>query len=238
MPKKILTHIKDFLLDLFFPPFCINCGREKSYLCEDCKSLLSILEHRYCLCKKPTRLLKKGKCKRCRPKKLNGLYFALPFQNLLAKKLILQFKYPPYLKDLSSTLASLIINHFQLLDNRPDFSGSILIPVPLDKKRLKRRGFNQAEEIAKILSEFLEIPLINDALIKIKETLPQVELSEKDREENIKGVFLVKNSHKTKNQKILLVDDVYTTGATMEECARVLKIAGAKEVWGIVVARG
>ncbi|GAI27128.1 unnamed protein product [marine sediment metagenome] len=110
--------------------------------------------------------------------------------------------------------------------------------MPLDKKRLKRRGFNQAEEIAKVLSEILDIPLINDALLKIKETLPQVKLSEKDREENIKGIFLCQKPEKIKNKKTLLVDDVYTTGSTMEEAARILKKAGAKEVWGIAVARG
>jgi len=83
----------------------------------------------------------------------------------------------------------------------------------------------------------LKIPLLNDVLIKIKETLPQVELSGKKREENIKGVFLVKNNKETRERKVLLVDDVYTTGSTMEECAQVLKTAGAEEVWG-VVARG
>jgi len=108
----------------------------------------------------------------------------------------------------------------------------------LEKRKLKQRGFNQAEEIAKELSSFLKIPLVSDCLTKIKETLPQVELSGKKREENIKGVFLVKNNEKTRGRKVLLVDDVYTTGSTMEEAARVLKTAGAKEVWGVVVARG
>lgn len=261
--KKVLTSVKSFLLDLFFPPFCLNCGREgggASYLCEDCQALLPISEDRYCLCKKPVRMFKKGKCKRCQPKKLNGLYFSLPYQNFLVKKLIHQFKYQPYLKELSKNLASLIIKHFQLLDNKPNFyrftphhslndsmnqkkstssgAGFILIPIPLEKKRLKQRGFNQAEEIAKELSYFLKIPLITNCLLKIKATLPQVELSEKEREKNIKGVFLVKNIEKIENQKILLIDDVYTTGSTMEEAARVLKEAGAKEVWGVVVARG
>ena len=239
--KKVLTSVKSFLLDLFFPPFCLNCGREgggASYLCEDCQALLPISEDRYCLCKKPVRMFKKGKCKRCQPKKLNGLYFSLPYQNFLVKKLIHQFKYQPYLKELSKNLASLIIKHFQLLDNKPNFYRFILIPIPLEKKRLKQRGFNQAEEIAKELSYFLKIPLITNCLLKIKATLPQVELSEKEREKNIKGVFLVKNIEKIENQKILLIDDVYTTGSTMEEAARVLKEAGAKEVWGVVVARG
>jgi len=74
-------------------------------------------------------------------------------------------------------------------------------------------------------------------LIKIKENLPQVELSEKERKENIKEVFIIRNREKILGKKILLVDDVYTTGSTMEECSQVLKKAGAKEVIGIVIAR-
>ncbi|MCJ7787036.1 ComF family protein, partial [Patescibacteria group bacterium] len=128
-------------------------------------------------------------------------------------------------------LASLIINHFQLLDNPPAFFEFLLISVPLEKRKLKQRGFNQAEELAKELSKSLKISLFNDVLIKIKETLPQVELSGKEREENIKDAFLCQNREKIQGKRILLVDDVYTTGSTMEEGARVLKIAGAKEVW-------
>ena len=108
----------------------------------------------------------------------------------------------------------------------------------MEKKKLKKRGFNQAEEIAKELSLFLKIPLFNNVLIKIKETLPQIELSDKEREENVSGAFFCQNKKEIGGKKILLVDDVYTTGATMEECARVLKEAQAKEVWGLAIARG
>ena len=117
-------------------------------------------------------------------------------------------------------------------------SDFILIPVPLDKKRLKWRGFNQAEEVGKELYKFFNIPLISDCLIKIKQNLPQIELSGKQREENTKGVFSVKTKELINGKKIVLVDDIYTTGSTMEECAKVLKTVGAKEVLGIVVARG
>jgi len=123
------------------------------------------------------------------------------------------------------------------MDKPPNFTDFLLVPVPLEKRKIRWRGFNQAEEIGKELSNFLKIPLLDDVLIKIKETLSQVELSGKEREENIKGVFVIKNKEKIEGEKILLVDDVYTTGATMKECARILKEAGAKEIIGIVVAR-
>lgn len=232
------TIIKNFILDLLFPQCCLNCGCEKSYLCQDCLATLEILESNFCLCKKSSRLPQAGKCKRCQPKKLNGLYFASSYQNNLVRKLIQQFKYQPFIKELAKPLTSLIITHFQLLNNKLDFSDFVLTPIPLDKKKLKQRGFNQAEEIGKELSNFLKIPLMSNVLLKIKETLPQIELSEKEREKNIKGVFSVKNNELVNNKKILLVDDVYTTGSTMEEGAKTLKESGAKEVWGVVAARG
>ena len=156
----------------------------------------------------------------------------------MIKNLVQKFKYQPLVKELAIPLTSLIITHFQLLDNKPNFSGFTLIPIPLEKKKLKWRGINQAEEIGKELSKFLKIPLISDCLVKTRETLPQVELSDEVRKENVKRAFSIKNGDQILGKKILLVDDIYTTGSTMIECAKVLKIAGAKEIIGIVVARG
>jgi ComF family protein len=125
----------------------------------------------------------------------------------------------------------------KLIEEEKNFSDFILIPIPLEKKKLKWRGFNQSEEIGKKLAENLKIPIFSNVLFKIKETRPQVELSEKERRENIRGCFLVKNKDLIKNKKILLLDDVFTTGSTMEEAAKTLKEAGAKEIVGIVLAR-
>jgi ComF family protein len=213
--------IKEFLLDLFFPKFCFGCKREGIFLCQDCFATLEIFrEHQKF----------KGKC-------LDDLYFPINYENFLIKKIIQSFKYPPLIKELKKELSILIISHFLLLDKMPDFSSFVLVPIPLIKKKLKWRGFNQSEEIARELSNFFKIPIISDCLIKIKETKDQVELSEKERKENVKGVFFVKNSKKIAGRNILLVDDVFTTGATMEEAARVLKEAGAKKIVGIVIAR-
>ncbi|HDZ54770.1 MAG TPA: ComF family protein [Candidatus Nealsonbacteria bacterium] len=234
---KILFFLKKSVLDLFFPKFCFSCREEGSYLCQDCLSTLEILEYQYCLCKKPLRLVLAGKCRSCYYKKLNGLYFALPYQNQLLRKLIHKFKYEPYVKELAELLSSLIISHFKLSNKPPRFGLDwVFIPIPLSIKREKKRGFNQAKEIAKELSKKLNLPLADDILLKIKETFPQVELEEEARIENIKESFAA--SRKLNGKKILLIDDVYTTGATMEECAKTLKVAGAKEIWGVVVARG
>ena len=103
--------------------------------------------------------------------------------------MVQKFKYNLFVRELAKPLASLIITHFQLFDNKPNFSNFILIPIPLSEKRLRWRGFNQAEELVRELSKFLKIPLILNCLIKIKETPPQSELSGEERRENIKGIF-------------------------------------------------
>ncbi len=234
--KKFFVFIKNLLLDILFPKFCIGCGKEGSYLCKDCLSLIEIIEYQFCpVCGK--RIINGKICETCKKKtNLNGLYFAVSYQNQLVKKLITQFKYKPFIKQLSPILSFLIITHLSAL-NKTDFSEFSLIPVPLSKKRLKWRGFNQSKEIAKELSKYLKIPVLDNTLFRKKETVPQTKLKKEQRKENIKQVFLCDKQKLKENKKILLIDDVYTTGATMEECAKVLKQAGVKEVRGIVIAR-
>ena len=236
--------LKEFAMDLIFPKFCLGCQKEGIYLCDDCRTLLDISEFNYCLCdQNPSRLppeSKSGKCSRCQNKLLSGLYFALPYkEKQLTKKLIYQFKYPPYLKDLAKTLASILIEHFVLAGNNTNkiWENSALIPVPLDKVKLKQRGYNQSEELAKELSKILQVPMLSDSLIKVKSTAPQMELSKQDREKNLENAFAIKNPAELTGKKIFLVDDVYTTGSTMNECAKILKDSGVKNVWGIAIAR-
>jgi competence protein ComFC len=242
---------KDFFLDLLFPKFCLGCQKEGSYLCDDCRALLDISEFNYCLCENNPQTLppagKQGKCDRCKGKNLSGLYFALPYkEKQLTKKLIHQFKYPPYLKDLSKTLASLIVEHLVLSGKNTDdiWQNSVLIPVPLSKKKFRERGYNQSEELAKELSQVLQIPVLSDILIKTKSTSPQMKLKKEEREKNLLNAFSIKKNCTTSDverfsgKKIFLVDDVYTTGSTMQECAKVLRESGAKSVWGICIARG
>lgn len=174
---------------------------------------------------------------------LDGLFCAAAYNNLVVKKLLAQFKYEPFIKDLARTLAYLIMHNLRQTENVPMFVPrsdsriAILIPVPLTKKRLKERGFNQSEELARYLAWHWKIPLINNILLKTKETLPQAELSKKQREQNIKGAFSCEKTDLIKNKKVILVDDVYTTGSTMGEAAKALKSAGAKEVFGVALAR-
>lgn len=214
-------NIKNLIIDSLFPKNCFGCRKEGSLLCEDCKSLLDI----------------SGFHRNFKTKNLGDLYFAAEYGNSLVGDLIRKFKYEPFVKDLAPALSSLIIDHLRLLEEKVDFSNFILIPVPLENKKLKWRGFNQAEEIARELSKFLKIPLSSGILTKKKQTRPQVELSGEERKNNTKEAFELKDGSKVPGRKILLVDDVYTTGSTMEECAKVLKASGAGKIIGIAIAR-
>lgn len=237
---------KNFALDLLFPKFCLSCQQEGSYLCQDCRALLEIMEFNYCLCEKDPTIIppgqtnkENGKCHRCKNKSLSGLYFAMSYKNKIAQNLIKSFKYPPYVKDLAETLSSILIEHFIKTRNNTDqiWENSILIPVPLYKNKLKERGYNQSEELAKELAKILNIPVVLDVLTKIKQTNSQMELKKEEREKNLLGAFEIKNPAGVAGKKIFLVDDVYTTGSTMQECALALRASDAKSVFGIALAR-
>jgi len=232
---------KKFLLATFFPQFCLNCKKEGGIICEDCLNSIDLSEFNYCpFCQAPRRVFEEGTCPTHRKMKLSGIFSATSYQDPLVKKLISKFKYEPFLKNLTSPLTSLIIAHFLLSENKlisQNKENSVFLPIPLVKFRERWRGFNQAALIAQELSKFYKIPLLNNNLIKIKQTQPQVELKREEREKNIKGAFKLKNPQQIRGKRVFLIDDVFTTGSTMEECARILKQAGVQEVWGIVIAR-
>lgn len=117
-----------------------------------------------------------------------------------------------------------------------NFNEPILIPMPLSRKRRRFRGFNQSELIAKEVSNLSGFPYEKKVLIKVKETESQTHKNKKERRENIKGTFKVKKPEKIKRRNIILIDDVYTTGSTLGEADKVLREAGAKKVFRLVVA--
>ncbi|MCX6764930.1 MAG: ComF family protein [Candidatus Nealsonbacteria bacterium] len=241
MDVNNLRKLKALILDILYPKFCVNCAKEGFYLCEDCLSLVEILDKQYCSFCFPARITIDGKtCPSCeKGHYLNGLYFACSYENPIIKKLISEFKYEPYIKDYAELLAFFIISHLANLNKTfSDFKEFIIIPVPLFIKKQKIRGYNQAEEIGKKISEILKIQLLPNVLIKTKPTISQTELKKEERIENIRNSFLMKDKNPIKDRDILLIDDVFTSGGTMDECARILKQNGAKEVWGMAIARG
>jgi ComF family protein len=167
-------------------------------------------------------------------KYFDRLFFATVFKNQIVKKLIHSFKYPPFIKDLSDTLSDIMIIHLTFIGMKSQLSDFILVPIPISKKRMNYRGYNQAEELAKKLSLKLKLETRN-ILKKIKENSSQVDLDKEQRKNNVENVFSLMEDIKGKN--ILLIDDVFTTGATIDEAAKILKQNGANQIWAAVVAR-
>jgi ComF family protein len=118
----------------------------------------------------------------------------------------------------------------------------VVVPVPLHARKLKQRGFNQAELIAQAALKLIppggvKFELVPSAMVRVRETSSQIGLTKRQRRENLRGAFRINEPEKIARQEILLVDDVLTTGTTASECARMLRRAGAAEVWVATVAR-
>lgn len=162
---------------------------------------------------------------------LNGVLSVGYFKDERLKKIIHAFKY----QDLFS-LKDYLAGELLELINKEGLEFDLVSYVPLSKKRMIRRGYNQSQMIASELSQLTGVCLYQ-GLIKNKETKTQVGLTRKERIKNLEGAFIVKNKERLEGKKIVLIDDVITTGATLDQCAQVLKIAGAKKVWGLTIAK-
>lgn len=147
------------------------------------------------------------------------------------REAIHQFKYRPC-RSLGKPLANWMAAHI-----RPMVNIDAIIPIPLHKIRLRERGFNQSLLLASEIGNTFKIPICYDNLARIRATRPQVELSGKDRINNVLGAFSLLRPAEVSSRTILLVDDVFTTGATINECAAVLKDAGAAHVTALTTAR-
>ncbi|MDP3004036.1 MAG: ComF family protein [Candidatus Azambacteria bacterium] len=238
---------KGWLLDLVFPRFCLGCEKEMAskqsvLVCDACFGKIILNSGVQCHICGSRISVPEGHNKRCRKKTpLKGLFAASQYQNPILKEMIHQFKYQS-VESLKKPLAKLIIAYItkELLIDK--LANSVLVPIPLTLKRKINRGFNQSELLAKEIGKFLNCPVIN--LLKRKQfASPQVEISDwQKRKENISGAFAL-NAKIPMGQfgdiiKVILIDDVATSGATLEEAALILRSAGIKEIYGLVVARG
>ncbi|MEA3398364.1 MAG: double zinc ribbon domain-containing protein [Patescibacteria group bacterium] len=252
------AHGRDFILDIIFPVSCINCEAEGRWLCRACSRKLQFSSSQYCLnCKKQN--IYGEFCDNCSAYySLNGVWIAGDYEDKILSELIKTLKYKfvnaiaGILGDYAAIfLANLIkinsnssINFIHPLKHGSpapnifsNFSHSLIVPVPLHKQRLKWRGFNQAQKIAEIVANKLNLEIDSSNLIRIKRAKPQAKINAAQRKKNIINCFQWQG--KNLNQKnIILFDDVATTGSTLNECARILKNAGAKEIWGLAIAKG
>lgn len=223
------------LLDLIFPKRCVSCSRFGAYICRDCFAKIEYVDKPICpICQ---RQAVGGKTHPgCRNRlRLDGLVVACRYKGPI-RLAITRVKYK-WVYDIEKVFVDLLSANLWKFDLPKEL---ILVSVPLHKKRKRWRGFNQAEILAKSLSKEFNVPF-SDTMIRIIETKTQVGLKRDDRNKNVRGAFVLQpliDIKKIKGRDFLLVDDVYTSGATMAECCRVLKKAGAKEVWGMAVALG
>lgn len=222
------------LFDLIFPKYCLGCFCEGSWLCPKCRQKVIIVKSQ--LCPGCERLSPSGRfCLKCRRgKALKGILAAFYFQEGPLKELVHNFKYN-HILELKEILAQGMAEVFS--QNYAADDRLIVSFVPLHWLRKAQRGYNQAEVLAQEVARALNLPEQN-LLRKVRATPRQVELPAKKRRENLGNAFCVRPQKAIKGKTIILIDDIATTGTTLNECAKVLKKAGAREVWGLVVARG
>ena len=250
MAFKLLTSAKDYVLGLLFPIKCAACEKEtetkktNKLICTDCLKKLRPSFDFYCpLCQAKTADAKL--CFSCQmiisntenKYYLDQLLYPFSYREPAIQKIIKAFKYR-FIKDLDKPLAKLMISYLDKIKEKIDFNDSILIPIPLHKRKFLSRGYNQAELLSQEISKNLNLKIAGDCLVKIKSTKDQAKLKENQRTKNLKNVFRCVKPWLIAGKRIILFDDVYTSGATMTEAAKVLKEAGAKEVIGLAIARG
>lgn len=219
------------LRDLFFPKNCLLCNKQGSYICAQC--LLKVPKARQ-KCPVCNWYSFKGKTHPSCKKNLDlDGHFALWKYGGAVRKGIHAFKYR-FASDVAGEFVNYIIkSHFEP-------KSCLLVPIPLHTTRHNWRGFNQSELIASKLAEKTDNNYAGNLLIRSKKTTPQAQLGKKERLQNLRGKFALNKEYldKVKDYKtIVIVDDVWTTGSTIKEAAKVLKKAGAKNVWGFTLAR-
>lgn len=226
--------------------YCIRCGKvidsTRTYsLCDDCIRNFHWTNKK--TCDKCGKLMEEdgiySLCKDCRH---NPHYFTRGFTCLMyglyEKELIWSFKYSKQ-GYIGEKIGKIIQDRLE-----PEFEKGlnidIIIPVPIHKKKLRQRGFNQAELMGRPLSKAWGLPLERKILIRAKSTSAMSTLDPFERRENIAGAFMINRGEEgvVKEKSILLIDDVYTTGSTVDECSRILLDAGAKEVYVVTLAAG
>ena len=218
-------------IDWLFPPTCGGCNLMGVLWCSNCLQAMQFIEPPFCEhC--GMHVSKPGSCARCieLPYHLKAVRSLVVFEGPI-RKAIHRIKYHQNQK-LASIFAEMLANFFQYQLN---WSIDMVIPVPLSGLRKKLRGYNQAALLAKPLARKLELHYSNQTLKRVRETRSQVGLSLVERRINVADVF--RASPLVLNKNILIIDDVATSGSTLESCAKALREAGAKNIFGLTLAR-
>jgi len=232
----------NFILDVLFPPICVNCkkllDKDEQIVCRHCISKISLNTTLFCpVCR--ARLAENKRICHFDCQYLLGA--AGNYDDLILQNLIQSFKYKN-LKTLAPILTDLLIQFIRNSDlalpaDRQRIRNFIVVPIPLYPRRERERGFNQAKLITKNLVEKLNLEFC-DALVRLKNTKSQAQARDtEERAKNVKDCFKIIHPELVKEKNIILVDDVFTSGATINEAVKILKQNGAKKILALVIAK-
>lgn len=240
-----------FFLDLIFPPVCLACssylkapkGQDRR-LCEDCFQKIAVKDALTCpVCSRRLPIIQnkfpaRPPCHKASPFVLAS---AASYENPVVRGLIRTLKYGFVRPAFFQLRDSVLYPYFRMSGiSRIITKECLIVPIPLHPKKERGRGFNQSLLIAEALRDFLgdSSPLISRILVRVKNTKAQAEIKDSEkRKENVRNCFAVKNPSEIKGKNIILIDDVFTSGATANEAVRTLKVAGAKRVLVFVLAK-
>ena len=210
----------EIIKNLLFPMVCGICGNiAKSPICLHCRRKIELLTNANII-----NVYNKNFTKQA---------YLFNYEGIIREKLInYKFNEQSYLNE---TFADIIIKNEKICRFIKKYD--IIIPVPIHKKRYKERGYNQTELIAIRIAEKLGMLVENNVLVKEINNKPQSGLSKIEREQNIKNVYRIQNEQKIKNKAILIIDDIYTTGNTVNECSKILKQAGTGKIAVLTIAK-
>ena len=227
-----VAKLKGMALDLLFPQHCVGCGKEGEFLCCSCRQSLPRITPPLCpRCGRPqpSGIL----CPSCVgwSAKIDGIRSPFRFDGAM-REAIHQLKYRN-LRALAVPLAKLLQDYLTT-DPVP---AEVLVPVPLHRKRLRERGYNQSSLLAQQLGKLADLPIVDDCLIRQRHAPPQARTATvEERQSHVTDAFACRD-HRLRDKQVLLIDDVSTSGATLDACAAALKAGGATSVWGLVMAR-
>lgn len=213
-------NLKEKIINIIFPQVCGICGNinEKS-LCSKCEYILK--KH------------KDFKIEKFTDKNFENLLYLFHYEGII-RELILKYKFKEKAY-LYKTFVNFLLKDENIFEKLQTYD--TILSVPISKKRNKERGYNQSGLIAREISKILNVEYYDNILYKTKNIIEQSKLSKDERIENIKNVYDIFNKEKILNKKILLIDDIYTTGSTVNECSRILRLAKPKKIDIFVLAK-
>ena len=231
----------NLLVELLFPRRCPICDKPVDkmghYVCKSCQGTIRYVKTPYCMkCGKSLRDDTKEYCLDCQKTEHFFQSGRALYEYETIKMSIYRFKYEGR-KEYAEVYGKELAKHFGKLIK--EWKVDAIVPVPLHKEKEKKRGYNQAALIARVLGKELNIPVKEEMVKRVRVTMPQKELNGKERQNNLKNAFKI-GKNDVKLNTVVVVDDIYTTGATMDAVTECLKSAGVKKVYciSLTVGRG